>query len=644
MFMDDHSVSQAAPSGIFGQTFEIACNNPMLSAQEVGALCTSAGLGPADKASLAILRRNVEGGGRQDDLRHTDYRIVIGAKGDVTTDWTYDVYGLLSRSVYAEEFLHDMSLRNIADALNVVDAGGGNLVCASGNTGCVPYNIFTVNGVTPEALNYIQQPGLKEGSTSEAVLSASLTGKLNAVKSPWAMDSMRVALGAEYRRENLELRVDNEFASGDLSGQGGPTGGQSGAFQVSELYGEARIPLIEDMPFAKSLAFEAGYRFSDYQPAGITNTYKFAGDWQVVDDFKLRASYERAVRAPNVLELFLPQQVALLVNADPCVGAHPTDTQAQCANTGVPLSAYGTLSSNPAAQYNGLQGGNPNLKPEIADTYSFGGVFTPRFIPGLTMSVDYFNIKVNGFIQADDPNIILNNCALTGNPTQCAKVHRVPGNNYSLWLGTTGYVEGINTNAGYLKTDGVDVDANYRLRLSNLGWANGGSLQFHLVGTYLIDLITSPANPLPDSSGNPVTSYNCAGLYGLSTCGTPAPKWRHQFRVTWNTPWSGWELSAAWRYFDSVKFQGSSTNPFLAGPTFPADLKFGAQSYFDLSTQVKLQDRVTFRLGVNNVFDKIPPLGGSNVGGTNAFFNGNTYPGVYDSLGRYGFAGITADF
>ncbi len=643
MFMDDHTITQAAPSGVFGQTFSIPCSSPLFSAQEVAQLCTAAGIDSTGSASLALLRRNVEGGGRNDDLRHTDYRVVLGAKGDIAGDWKYDVYGLLSRSVYAEEFIHDLSLSHIADAFNVVNQGG-TLVCASGNTGCVPYNIFSTAPIPQGALDYIEVPGFKEGGTSEAVVAASVNGSLPFFKSPYAMDGLQVALGTEYRRENLELRVDNSFASGDLSGQGGPTGGQSGAFQVYELYGEARLPLLQDVPFAKSLVLDSGYRFSDYTPAGITNTYKFEGEWAPVDDIKFRASYERAVRAPNVLELFLPQQVALLVDNDPCSGHTPQDTLQQCENTGVPASAYGTISRNSAPQYNGLQGGNPNLKPEIADTYSFGGVLTPRFLPGFTMTVDYFNIKVNSVIQPLDPNIVLNACAQNGTPALCALVHRVPQNNYSLYLGTAGYVVGTNVNAGFLKTSGIDVDANYRMPLSRVGLDKGGSLSLHFMGTYLKDLVTNPGIPRTNSSGQAVTEYDCAGLYGVSTCGTPNPKWRHQFRTTWHAPWSGLEVSAAWRYYGSVSFQGTSTNPFLVQPVHAGDAHIGSQSYFDLSAQMKLKDTMTFRLGVNNIMDKEPPIVGSGSGGTNALYNGNTYPGVYDPLGRYLFAGITADF
>ncbi len=202
---------------------------------------------------------------------------------------------------------------------------------------------------------------------------------------------------------------------------------------------------------------------------------------------------------------------------------------------------------------------------------------------------------------------------------------------------------GTNVNAGFLKTSGIDVDASYRLPMASFGMDSFGGVTLHLSGTYLHELVTNPGIPRTNTAGQVVTTYDCAGLYGVSTCATPSPKWRHQFRTTWRTPWSGLEISGAWRYYGPVDFQGVSNNPFLVQPVHPADAHISAQSYFDLSAQFRVHDRMTFRLGVNNIVDKEPPIVGSAAGGTNALYNGNTYPGVYDALGRYLFAGFTVD-
>ena len=645
MFMDDHTVAQIAPSGVFGQTFSIACNSPLLSAQEVTTFCTNAGLTSTDAASLAILRRNVEGGNRQDDLRHTDYRIVVGAKGDLNEDWSYDVYAQLGRAIYQEEYINDVSLRRTANALNVNRDATGALQCADPNAraeGCVPWQLFSVTGVTPAALAYVSVPGFKEGSTQETVVDASVTGKLGFLKSPFAQDPTAINVGTEYRREALDLRVDSEFDSGDLAGQGGPTHGVSGSYDVYELFGEARIPLAQDMPLAKDLSVELGYRFSSYSSVGKTDTYKVAGDWKPIEDLRFRASYERAVRAPNIIELFTPQGITLSLSSDPCAGPTPTATQAQCANTGLTAAQYGHIPTNPASQYNGLTGGNPNLRPEEADTYTTGFVLTPNMIPGFTLSVDYFNIKVNQYIQVLDPNLTLASCLQTGSSTLCPLVHRSPTG--SLWLGTAGFVTATNVNVGFLQTKGLDVEATYRTDLDRFGLDKWGSVALNFNGTYLDSFVTNPGISTKDASGNTVTSYDCAGLYGTTTCAQPRPKWRHRARLTWTTPLDGLQLSGTWRYIGKVDVQRSSSNPFLSGATFPIDAELKAQNYFDLAAQYHIKDGYTVRIGVNNVFDKEPPLVGSTAGGNSIFFNGNTYPVLYDALGRYAFVGITADF
>ncbi len=652
MFMDDHTVGALAPSGIFGQVYPIACDSPLLSEQESDVLCARAGLHMNDTASVAILRRNVEGGPRLSDLRHTDYRVVLGVKGEINPDWSYDAYAQIGRAVFQNELLNDVSLSRFGKAIDVVRDKNGNLVCRSVVNGtdptCVPdLSVFSLTPPSAASLAYISANGFANGATTEMVASASVTGKIPQIKSPFADDPVGIALGGEYRQEQLDLRVDNEFDSGDLSGFG-EGHGVDGSFNVYEGFGELRVPLVQNAPFIKSLSFEAGYRYSHYNIAGETNTYKVAGDWQPTEDIRFRASYNRAVRAPNILELFTPPTFALGVNNDPCAG--PTNqpnfpTQAQCANSGVTAQQYGNITANSANQYNSVSAGNIDLKPEVGKTFTVGGVLTPRMIPGLSLSVDYFHIKVDQFIQPLDPNIALTQCIQTGDPLSCAQVHRDPSNG-SLWLGLVGFVSSTSVNVGFLRTSGIDFAGAYRLPLSRFGWENGGSLNFDYTATYLMDLTTNPGPPgTVNDAGKLFTDYDCTGLFGGLTCGTPNPVYRHNFRVTWRTPVEGLQVSGRWRYVSSVDAQQTSSNPFLQGVAiFPADQHIGAQNYFDLSGTWRVRDKVTFRAGVNNVADREPPLVGSATAGSNAFANGNTYPQVYDPLGRYVFVGATVDF
>jgi outer membrane receptor protein involved in Fe transport len=410
-----------------------------------------------------------------------------------------------------------------------------------------------------------------------------------------------------------------------------------------------RVPIVEDMPFFKSLSVEAGYRFSDYNTAAnTTNTYKVGVDWAPIQDIKFRAAYNRAVRAPNVTELFTPHAVGLFGGADPCAAGLITGAVAatleQCQRSGVTAAQYTAgIDQCPAAQCTALLGGNTDLKAEKADTYTAGFILQPRFLPRFNLSVDYFNIKVANLISSL-PNLIVVDCVLNGNATSCARFHRDPAT--GAIFGNAGYVDATNVNTGYLKTEGVDVNANYNMRFEDYGMKDWGGLTFALNGTYTRHYTVQP------TTGS--ATFDCAGLYGpvcsalTNASSGPIPKWRHQFRVTWSTPWRV-ELSGAWRYLSKVKFDGNEANIYLADPlgrTDIPDAKIKSYSYFDLSALWKVRDAVTFRAGVSNIFDKDPPILDSNAFPASGppYGNGNSYPGTYDSMGRTLFAGLTFDF
>ncbi|HEY2480748.1 MAG TPA: TonB-dependent receptor, partial [Caulobacteraceae bacterium] len=377
MFMYDDTTAELAPSGLFLQPFTIACSNPMLSAAEVQSFCTDANVPPGGDTLLQIGRRDVEAGGRQFLLTHTDYRVVAGARGNVGV-WNYDISAQVSAVDLSQTALRDVSLSHVADALNVVRGPSGALVCASGNPGCAPYDIFAIGGVTPAALAYIETPGIATGGTDEAVVSANVNGELGryGVKSPWATSGVGVALGAEYRREGLSYSPNVELASGDLSSFGAATPPVKGHFDVYEIYGEARAPLAQDRsPLLDDLTIDGSVRYSWYSSIGGAATYKAGLEWAPTPDLRLRASYSRAVRAPNVVELFTPQTLGIGLGHDPCAGANPIGgpdpdpfaTEANCARTGVTAAQYGHIAPSDGG-YNSLEGGNPDLRPEVATT------------------------------------------------------------------------------------------------------------------------------------------------------------------------------------------------------------------------------------------------------------------------------------
>ncbi|ACJ01066.1 TonB-dependent receptor plug domain-containing protein [Rhodospirillum centenum] len=638
MFHDDRTVAQIAPSGLFVGSFTTPCSNPFLSPQQAATLCTAQGLGPDDTAELLIGRRNVEGGGRQDDLRHTSYRFVGGFRGDFMEGWSYDASYQYGTVVFAENYRNDFSIARSQRALDVVtDPATGQPACRSFVDGtdpaCRPYNVFQIGGVTQEALDYLQTPGFQEGETVQEVLTASVSGDLGqyGVRSPLATDGIAIALGAEYRREELELRTDAAFTTGDLAGQGGPTISVDGAFDVRELFGELRLPLVQDKPFVQQLSLDLGYRWSDYSTSGTTNTYKVAGDWSLTADVRLRASYNRAVRAPNVRELFAAQGVGLFdLSADPCSGATPTFSLEQCANTGVTPEQYGRILNNPAGQFNQLAGGNTDLDPEKSDTIALGAVFTPGFLANFSVALDYFRIKLEDQIGTVPPTLALDQCGRTGDPYFCGFIQRGAGG--SLWTDPQGYIEAFNLNLGTLETSGIDLEVAYRMDLADLGLPDRGGLSFSFIGTWL-DKFESRPVPVLD------VEYDCAGYYG-PTCEVPLPEWRHKARVTWSAPF-GLDVSLSWRHIAKVNLDLSSDDPDLNGSFAAIDETLDSQDYFDLAANWEFYEGFTLNAGVNNLFDNDPPVS-SEVG--TGFGNGNTYPQVYDALGRYVFVGLTAQF
>jgi outer membrane receptor protein involved in Fe transport len=652
MFMQDESITQAAPDAIIS-TFNINCSNPLLSSQEQTWLCTDAGLGPTSLAKVVFYKRSVEAGNREDDIRHTDYRIVLGAKGALVDDFSYDISVQRGEAKLDENFTGVLSETNLQQALLATTGAGGSAVCENAAGGCVPANIFQVGGLTAAQLKYLGITAQEQGSTVEKVGTASVSGDLTPyhIISPLAKTGVGVAAGAEYRQEALNFLPDQEYQSGAL---GSPTPPVSGRFNVRDYFGELQLPLIEDKPFARLLQLDTAYRLSDYQIEGrgsslLTHAYKFGVRYAPIQDVTLRWSWNRAVRAPDINELFFPSSVGGVTGSDPCSG--PVDpatgvvsggaTLAQCERTGVTPGQYGTIQQCPAGLCNGLQGGNRDLQAERAITRQFGVVLTPRFLRGFAATIDYYDITISQEIGTVSFSTVLTECITQG--LFCDAVHR--GGAGDLFGSPDSYVSGTNVNVGYVRERGVDFSFEYQRALSDFGLRDAGRVALSFTGTYL-DSFKEQAAP-------GVAAYDCAGLYGL-TCGFPRPHWRHTMRASWLAPAgsaiAGLGVSLRWRYIGSVGLDKNRTGTILAqGKPDSEDAALEKRQYLDLTLSYQLESQdVAFRLGVKNLTGVDPPL--TSTTGANAFANpqffgdANTYPVLYDSLGRVVFLGVTANF
>jgi iron complex outermembrane recepter protein len=644
MFMQDRTVAQSAPGGLSsggGPTgfIQVPCNNQFLSAAEAPYICQDASGNPLpvyqangqpNVATILMPSLRIAGYPGLDNFEHTDYRAVVGARGDINSSWSYDVSGTYWDSLLSEHFLNDIAFTKVQNAINGCTAPA--------NPGCVPLNIFQYGGITPAMFNYITTPGLKTGDSIEETLDANVSGNFGAYggTSPWARNPLATALGVSYRRDSLSFLPDYELQTNQLLGQGSFFLPVSGAERVVEEYAELRIPLVESKPLAEAIDLDLAGRHSAYTidtaSNGIsTNTFKIAADYSPDADIRLRASYNRAARAPNLYELFLPNTLSGDTGYnDPCAGATPVASLSTCAKTGVTAAQYGKIPDCPAANCGALFGGNTALKPEVANTISFGLNATPRFLPSFNASIDYWDVRIKNYVTNLSGAEIVNGCLLQGNDSLCGLIHR---GNVGQLFGTTGYIVETNTNFGELHNRGIDIDLNYRQSLG--AW---GALAMKLTGTYLLE-----------QSVSTVVSYNCAGLYGpiCSSGGDPGPnfRWRHNARLTWVTPWDV-DVSLNWRYLSAVKLDLNDSQPALNGGSYDAyDAVIPAYNFFDLSASWQFWNSFTLRFGINNILDKDPPISSDlAIYNRNGGANGNVYTGTYDSLGRTMFLSVNAKF
>jgi iron complex outermembrane receptor protein len=663
-FMKDKTTEVIAPSGLFQQNptdptgngnFNINCSNPLLSAQERSIICTPAQVAAdtavpgSASANINIGRRNIEGGGRDSFWDHTNYRAVGGATGEFARAWNYDVYASYYYTTLYNANQKYLSYTSINNALQVTNGPTGP-VCISGPP-CVPWNIFQQGGVTPAALNYLNATGTSYGSVTERIIHGDITGNLGkyGIKSPLANDGIGINVGAEHRNDNLAFAPDGTELSGLLSGFGGASVAVDAGTAVKEEFIELRLPLVQKQAFADDLVFDTGFRHSDYNLSGGVNTYKFEVQYAPVSDLRLRAGYQKAIRAASVLELYTPQSFGGISSpgVDPCAPTLNTTTNAlipaarsfaDCAHTGVTAAEYGnggvggvytgTIKQCVALQCGQLQGGNVGLKPEQAESITVGLNFAPSFIPNLTGSLDFYRITVRDEINVLSAPVILQRCLDTGDPTFCTLVVRTSTGSLSgSSVATGGYIVQTNLNVGAVTVKGIDAQAAYKHPLP----MNLGSMSYVFAGSALLSATTIQYPGAP--------SYDCVGLYGPS-CQTVNPRWRHNLRASWETPWNV-EFSALWRFIGPVTLDSNTSQVGLSNGNYDAfDARMPGMNYLDLSASWRVISSLQIRAGVNNVLDRDPPIVSSNVAASGA---ANSFP-TYDQLGRQLYLAFTAKF
>jgi outer membrane receptor protein involved in Fe transport len=660
-FTNNSSDAQIAPTASFGiGAYSINCDNPFIQGNSgpngTGIAlrdtfgCNTAdadGNLPGDVSGITASHRNVEGGPRNSFLNNTAWRLVGGLRGSIVENWDFEVFGQFSRTNDESSATNDFVVANLQQALFVVEDENGNAVCRDPSGGCVPYNIFQrgANGeslVTQEALDFIQGIGIVTGKTEQVVVGGNVQTNLSeyGIQSPWSDANVGLLLGVEYREDILESTPDNvsQIAGGGFTGVGGATLPVAGSLDVTEFFAELQVPLVTDKEFFQELTVNGEYRYSDYGVSGNGVTNDFSTDaygvsltWAPIEDVRFRAQYQRAVRAPNVIELFTGQNQGLAnlnqagTNAngvglfDPCASDAPIATAEQCARTGVTAAQFGTILDVISGQTQVITGGNPLLDPEVSDTYTVGVVITPQAVPGLTVSVDYFDISVDQAIAAGvGAQVTLDNCLATGDPTFCDLIVRSPAGSLASGGPGFGFIS-TNLNIAELTTSGIDFQVNYGFDLADIGAGDLGQIRFDYQATYLDSFAFTP---FPGAD-----EIDCAGLFGNACVQPVNPDYRHVLQTSWDTPWD-FSTTVTWRYFAGTDNQSATAAA--------VDQRLRTINYVDWSGNYTINENIRIRAGILNVFNVQAPV---SLSSGPPLGNGNTFPTVFDT-GRQFFLGV----
>jgi iron complex outermembrane recepter protein len=656
-----------APSGTFGAALNIPIGNPFITPAVRAQLCaayaiTAANCVPGGTTEFRanVARRFVEAGPRiyRYDTVVSQYTVGLRGSIPVIDSWSYDAYYQLGRSDQTLTTGNGFGLTKLQQAVRATNTTS----CTVTSAGCVPINLFGGPGtITPAMLNFISVPTFQTAKVEQKVMAVSANGEIAVIKSPWAKGALNLAIGMEQRDVFGGNQSDSIVQTqGELLGSGAPTPDRSGTMAFKETYAEARMPLLEGLPFAHSVNLGLGYRDTSFEtPASAAQNYaswKRGLDWAPIKGLRFRVEQQRATRAPNVNELYAPVVTGLATLAtDPCqgnlIGTGPTTiaaggqanlTAAQiaarpaltalCQQTGVPASQVGAVAAPSSNQINNTGGGNPNLQPEKGDTSTMGLVWEPNFVENLSLTLDFWQIILKDAVSNATAGQVVNGCYTAAlnpgfvNNVFCGAIQRDPGNGSLNGTGSKGVVT-QSSNLGYYNFKGFDVGGTYRLPLKNFNMPDLGRVDFTVQASFLQ---RAEFKSLPS-----VATLQWAGYYGTDV-GVPYPKVKFNQRTTWNA--GNFSVGYNWRHIGGTSVQADQVGSFL-----PQNESIKAIDYIDLSGTWNVMKNLKLSLTVNNAMNKQPPLIGTGIT-TGAYNFGNTIPLLYDVIGRRFTFSATATF
>ena len=589
-------------------------NNPVLFQATKDFLTANAAIFDPDGDGDALIsqagRRLNESGSRFFSYDINSYSYTGGLRGSFAEDrWNFDTYYQIQRATEAQHTTRGLSTLRLSLGADVtVDPVTGEARCTNEFVGCVPVNFLGLDAVTPEMVAFLTPDKGDQEAFDRKVFNASINGDL------FEMPAGTVAgvLGFEFREQGYVFRPGGLNENG-LNGAASPAVDVEN--DVTEFFTEVRIPLLADRPGVDLLSVEVAYRYSDYSSSGGNDTYKIALEYAPIEWLRFRGAFNRAVRAPNLNELFSPQLTSFEGGDDPCSSLFSPSQQVKdlCVATGIPAAEIDTFV--PGIELSGRRGGNPNLDVEESDTVTLGFVMSPPFLEGLNFTVDYFDIEVTEAITETTAEQVINACYGQTDPNSpfCTAVIRFPA-------GQVQEVLAVASNFASLQVSGWDLAFDYTRELPD-SWglgSNGASFSFGGLVSILEERVTQQIPEQP--------AIDCAGFVGLNCSGFSArmvPDFGSKIDLRYYS--GNFAIGTTVRTIGEFEFSPGDTR----APVFNNEVP--AETYWDFDARYEFNDSIQVFALVKNAFDNEPQLMGQSIQG-----DSGVDVGLYDVIGsRY---------
>ncbi len=587
-------------------SLSIPVTNPFIPTDLAALLATRA----TPAANFTYNKRFSALGGRTGENTHDVWQLTAGTQGDLSESWSYDVYGSYGRSVRNEIQGGNVRLDRVANALNAAD--GGALLCEGG------LNLFGDTPISESCQAYVGLQAKNLTVVEQGIIEAVVNGDLFDLPA----GTVQSAFGASYREVDFDFSPDSGLQPGLVAGfnEQLPV---SGVLNYTDLFAELSVPLLADLPLIENLSTTLGYRNTDNNQFGAVDTWKATFDWSMTETFRARGGFQHAIRSPNIDELFAPQlnNFPNFANQDPCnfnssyrTGANAAQVVALC--TSQAAVAGGATFSQPFGQAQAIVGGNPNLKPEEADSWTFGFVISPEFSSPLaqrtSFTIDYFSIKLEDVISAVGATTIITRCFNNegANPTYSISNEWCELYNRDQADGRVIDLEQFQRNQSVWEVSGIDLTTNWGMDF--------GPGEFDMV------LLASWTEKweAQTTSIDPVNDF--VGTIGSGT-GSETPEWRGTIQLSYGM--DKFQVKTTTRYISDMYHANLVTNPLSTSTGTDATW------YSDIAVRYDATESISFRMGVNNIADQRPRLYSPNI-------QANTDPSTYDVLGRRYFVGF----